>query len=152
MQVYRDRFAVRDVEFMAKVEEGLPRVMADPEKMTRVIERVLDNSLKFTPPEGYVHISALKSSESIITITIENSGPGIPSSDTERVFERFEQSGDIMTAKPEGTGLGLPIARNIVHKHGGQIRIDENFTEGCRTILTLPVADNGQGAATGGKM
>ena len=152
MQVYRDRFAVRDVEFIAKVDEGLPRVMADPEKMTKVIERVLDNSLKFTPPEGYVHISALKSSDSIITITIEDSGPGIPSSDMERVFERFEQSGDIMTAKPEGTGLGLPIARNIVHKHGGQIRIDENFIKGCRIILTLPVADNGQGAAAGGKM
>ncbi len=59
-------------------------------------------------------------------------------SKTKRIFDRFEQGGDIMTEKPEGTGLGLPIAKAIVVGHRGTIRLDEEYENGCRIIVTLP--------------
>jgi signal transduction histidine kinase len=59
-----------------------------------------------------------------------------------RIFDRFEQGGDIMTEKPEGTGLGLPIAKAIVAGHRGTIRLDEEYVYGCRIIVTLPCLDS----------
>ena len=80
---------------------------------------------------------------------MEDTGPGIPFGEKERVFERFEQGGDIMTSKPEGTGLGLPIARAIIERHGGRLWLDEDYRDGCRILFTLPRGTQGAPAGEG---
>ena len=77
-----------------------------------------------------------------VLISVEDSGSGVPHEDMNRIFDRFEQGGDIMTEKPEGTGLGLPIAKAIVAGHRGTIRLDEDYADGCRIIVTLPSVDS----------
>jgi signal transduction histidine kinase len=114
----------------------------DPDKMIKVFDKLLDNALKFTPQGGYTRVTAHSEEGGPVVIQVEDSGTGIPSEDYKRIFDRFEQGGDIMTEKPEGTGLGLPIARAIVARHGGGITLDEQFDEGCRIVVTLSVAQD----------
>jgi len=131
------RFQEKRIDLSGEVPPGLPEVNLDAPKMTKVLDKLLDNSLKFTPPGGACRIRVLPWEGGEVVVMVEDSGPGIPISERERVFGRFEQGGDIMTDKPKGTGLGLPIARAIVTRHGGQLWLDESFAAGCRIVFTL---------------
>ena len=131
-------FSSRGIELIVDISEGLPEVYVDVEKVTKVFNKLLDNSLKFTPEGGYTKVACTNSNDDGIKVLIEDSGPGIPRAEHETVFERFEQSGDILTSKPAGTGLGLSIARAIVAQHGGTLSIDESFMDGCRVYFNLP--------------
>ena len=110
--------------------------------MSKAIEKLLDNALKFTPQGGFTRVDAQPKEAGGIVIYVEDSGPGIGEGDRDRIFERFEQGGDIMTEKPEGTGLGLPIAKAIILRQGGSISADRTHETGCRFIVTLPAADD----------
>lgn len=143
------RFGLKGVDLSLDLPDRLPPVWADQDKMIKVFDKLLDNALKFTPQEGYVRIKAQSYGAGGVLISVEDSGSGIPREDTIRIFDRFEQGGDIMTEKPEGTGLGLPIAKAIVIGHRGTIRLDENCVDGCRIIVTLPSLDSWGKETTG---
>jgi signal transduction histidine kinase len=136
------RFGGKGVLLSLDLPDDLPAVRVDPDKMIKVFDKLLDNALKFTPSGGYTRVSARREGDSMVLIQVEDSGAGIPSKDRQRIFDRFEQGGDIMTEKPEGTGLGLPIARAIVSRQGGDISLDQQFDKGCRIIVTLPIGED----------
>jgi signal transduction histidine kinase len=136
------RFGSKGVLLSLDLPDDLPAVRVDPDKMIKVFDKLLDNALKFTPSGGYARVSARREGDSMVLIQVEDSGAGIPSEDRQRIFDRFEQGGDIMTEKPEGTGLGLPIARAIVSRQGGDISMDQQFDKGCRIIVTLPIGED----------
>ena len=136
------RFGLKGVDLTLDLPDGLPTVWVDNDKMIKVFDKLLDNALKFTPQGGYVTIRAQSHGEGGILVSVEDSGSGVPQEDTSRIFERFEQVGDIMTEKPEGTGLGLPIARAIVTGHRGTIEVDETYADGCRVLVSLPSLDS----------
>jgi signal transduction histidine kinase len=117
--------------------------------MIKVFDKLLDNALKFTPQGGYARIKAQSYGDGGVIITVEDSGSGVRREDMTRIFDRFEQGGDIMTEKPDGTGLGLPIAKAIVTGHRGTIRLDEDYAAGCRIIVTLPSLDSWGKGITG---
>jgi len=135
------RFGNKGVLLSLDLPDNLPAVRVDPDKMIKVFDKLLDNALKFTPSGGYTRVSAHREGDSVL-IQVEDSGAGIPSGDRHRMFDRFEQGGDIMTEKPEGTGLGLPIARAIVSRQGGDVSLDQQFDKGCRIIVTLPIGED----------
>lgn len=132
------RFGVKGVELTLDLPDRLPPIWADQDKMIKVFDKLLDNALKFTPAGGFARVKAQGNPDGGVIITVEDSGSGVPLEDMNRVFDRFEQGGDIMTEKPEGTGLGLPIAKAIVTGHRGTILLDENFSDGTRIVVTLP--------------
>jgi signal transduction histidine kinase len=136
------RFGLKGVDLSLDLPDRLPPVWADKDKMIKVFDKLLDNALKFTPQGGYARIKAQSYGDGGVLISIEDSGSGVPYEDMDRIFDRFEQGGDIMTEKPEGTGLGLPIAKAIVVGHRGTIRLDEDYADGCRIIVTLPSVDS----------
>ncbi len=136
------RFGLKGVDLSLDLPDRLPPVWVDKDKMIKVFDKLLDNALKFTPQGGYARIKAQSYGDGGVLISVEDSGSGVPHEDTNRIFDRFEQGGDIMTEKPEGTGLGLPIAKAIVAGHRGTIRLDEDYADGCRIIVTLPSVDS----------
>ncbi len=124
------------------VEDRTPptlTVLADAGQIGRVLTNLLHNAIKFTPQGGRVTISAEPGGE-WATISVTDSGPGIPPAERERVFERFYR-GDRARGRG-GTGLGLAIARHIVAGHGGTIRAEEApGGHGARLSFTLPLAE-----------
>jgi signal transduction histidine kinase len=136
------RFGVKGVDLTLDLPEHLPPVWADQDKMIKVFDKLLDNALKFTSAGGFARVKAQGNVDGGVRITVEDSGSGVPPEDMNRIFDRFEQGGDIMTEKPEGTGLGLPIAKAIVTGHRGTIALDENYTGGTGIIVTLPSVES----------
>jgi signal transduction histidine kinase len=132
------RFGLKGVDLTLDLPDRLPPVWADQDKMIKVFDKLLDNALKFTPAGGFARVKAQSNVGDGVSITVEDSGSGVPPEDVSRIFDRFEQGGDIMTEKPEGTGLGLPIAKAIVSGHRGTVALDESYTNGTRIIVTLP--------------
>jgi two-component system sensor histidine kinase ChvG len=101
--------------------------------------RILDNAVKFTPEGGHIR-ATVATNGSNVEIRIDDDGPGIPDADRERVFDRFQQLGDVMTGKPQGTGLGLAIVRRIVEASGGDVRCEGSDLGGARFVVRIPIA------------
>jgi signal transduction histidine kinase len=124
---------------------GLPEIIGDPDRLSQVMNNLIDNALKHTQPGGKVSICA-KDLVRNLEISVSDTGPGIPTEDLSRVFERFYQ---IEKSRPggsgRGAGLGLSIAREIILAHKGVIYVQnnrdtDNFKTGCTFVVKLPIA------------
>jgi signal transduction histidine kinase len=111
----------REVSLKLICEHNLPEIIGDPDRLTQVFTNILDNALKYTPSGGQVQLSA-KYLDSMLEVSVMDSGPGIPAADINRLFERFYQTDKSRPGgEGRGFGLGLAIAREIVLAHGGVI-------------------------------
>lgn len=111
-----------------------PYVWAHAKRVEQVLVHLLHNAAKFTR-EGEIILSyACLRDEGLLRFTVTDTGPGIPPDQQDRVFERFVK---LDTFVP-GTGLGLPICRLIAEKMGGSLRIDPDYTDGCRIVFDIP--------------
>ena len=119
------------------VEPELPTVIGDRDRLIQVVINLISNAVKFTP-SGTVTGSARRDGDHVV-VSIADTGVGIAAEDQERVFEQFRQAGDTLTDKPRGTGLGLPICREIVEHHGGHIWVESRVGVGSTFFFTLPV-------------
>ncbi len=113
-------------------------VLADPDQVGRVLNNLLHNAIKFTPPGGIIEVSVALEGE-WVCVAVSDTGPGIPEEERERIFERFYR-GD-RARQGSGTGLGLAIAKHIVEGHGGKIWAEQaSPSGGARICFTLPTA------------
>lgn len=115
-----------------------PILYVDPQRMKQVLNNLLTNAIKFTPPGGTITISARPYDERFAMISISDTGTGIPVEDRAHIFERFYQSNSRQQSKIGGYGLGLPIARLIVEQHGGTIGFDTVLDKGTTFYFTAP--------------
>lgn len=121
-----------------EIAPGVPPVMADRERIERVLINLLTNAIKFSPLEELILVRSLQKGE-MVEISVTNRGPGIAAIDLPYIFERYYRSQ--ISGKKEGTGLGLYISRLLVEAHGGVIWVENNLEgEGCTFTFTLPVA------------
>ncbi len=133
-----------DVALKVEVQEGLPAFIGDADRMLQVLVNLLNNAAKFTE-RGEVRIKAFLNADKLLQIEVHDSGIGFPPEDAEAIFDKFQQSqqGDTLSERPKGTGLGLAISREIVARHGGQIRATSEQGKGSVFTLTLPVVQGG---------
>ncbi len=125
------------LERIREIEPGLPEVIGDRDRLLQVLINLISNAVKFTRT-GSVTIRARVQNDEMV-IDIIDTGIGIPPEYQETVFEKFKQVGDTLTDKPKGTGLGLPICKQIVEHHQGRIWV-ESEGEGRTTFsFTLPL-------------
>lgn len=124
--------------FTVELEVDLPPVCVDPVQIEQVLVNILDNALKYSPPDSPIRVSAaVEPGSHAVRVTVENEGPAIPVGERERVFAKFYRVTAGSTAS--GSGLGLAIARGLVAAHGGRIWIDGGESEGTRVYFTVPV-------------
>jgi len=128
------------------ISSPAPMLCIDPQRMKQVLNNLIINAIKFTPPGGTVTIRAFPYNERFVMITVSDTGYGIPVEDRPHVFERFYQSNHSSQSKVGGYGLGLTIARLIVEQHGGIINFDTNLGEGTTFYFTAPLYNNDQGS------
>lgn len=111
----------------------------DPIRIRQVIGNLIQNSIRHTPPGGWVKIfTGSPHEDGLVEISIEDSGEGIPAEDRPHIFERFYRVDDGRSRREGGTGLGLAIARQIVLQHGGWIRAESAPRGGARITFSLP--------------
>jgi len=116
--------------------EGLPAVVVDRDRLMQVIMNLLSNAIKFTPAEGTIIVeSGRQAFPAGVSVSVRDTGRGIPVSELNRIFEKFHRAGDAATGAMEGTGLGLAICRQIVEHYGG--RIWASSSEGRGSVFTF---------------
>jgi signal transduction histidine kinase len=117
-----------------EVEEALPRVQADRDRILQVFGNLIGNAIKFTPEDGTVRVRAERG-EAEVRFRVTDSGPGIGPEDIDYVFDRFWQA---RRARAGGAGLGLAIARGIIVAHGGEMWVESEVGCGSTFVFTLP--------------
>jgi two-component system sensor histidine kinase MprB len=108
-------------------------VTGESASLERAVTNLLDNAVKWSPPEGTVRIRLNHG-----TLTVDDEGPGIAPGDREQVFERFYRSEE--SRSMPGSGLGLSIVRQVIERHSGNVRVDETERGGTRMVLQVPGA------------
>jgi signal transduction histidine kinase/DNA-binding response OmpR family regulator len=131
----------KGLRLVKEVEEGLPLITADCDRLIQVVINLISNAVKFTDA-GSVTCRAVRQGSTIV-VSVIDTGAGIAPADQPKVFERFKQVGDTLTDKPKGTGLGLPICREIVEHHGGRIWLHSEPGQGSTFSFSLPMALEG---------
>jgi signal transduction histidine kinase/DNA-binding response OmpR family regulator len=130
-------FEQKGLRLDKRVGDGLPAVTGDRDRLIQVVINLISNAVKFTP-QGTITCAAERRGHELV-ISVTDTGVGIAPADQPKVFERFKQVGDTLTDKPKGTGLGLPICREIVEHHGGRIWVESEIGHGSTFLFTLPV-------------
>jgi signal transduction histidine kinase len=128
----------KDVTLAIKLPESPYTVVYDAEEIRRVLQNLLDNSLKFTPRGGTISVG-LEESESFVRITVADTGRGICEEDQPKLFQRFWQSASSGGRYYASTGLGLYLCRKIVELHGGKIACESASGRGSRFHFSLPL-------------
>lgn len=130
-------FEQKGLKLKKNIPEDLPIIKADEDKLIQVVINLLSNAVKFTK-KGTVSIEAYQEKGQLI-FEVQDTGIGIADEDRHKIFERFRQAGDTLTDKPQGTGLGLPICREIIEHHGGIIWMKSEFNVGSTFFFSIPV-------------
>ena len=113
-------------------------LMADPDRLTQVMLNLLSNAAKFVPPQsGRVEVQ-MTLPPGRLRVAVQDNGPGVPAAQQALIFERFRQGGDA-AHRPQGTGLGLPISRQIVEHFGGRMWIEDRAGGGACFVFELPL-------------
>jgi PAS domain S-box-containing protein len=132
-------FQQKGLELTTALAPDLPAIVGDKQRLTQVMVNLLSNAVKFTDI-GTVSCSAHldPDRQDRILVKLSDTGIGIAAQDREKIFEKFKQVGDILTNKPNGTGLGLPICKEIIEHHGGKIWVESELEKGSTFSFFLP--------------
>jgi two-component system, OmpR family, sensor histidine kinase KdpD len=129
----RLRPSLEDRPVEIRVGEGIPEVPMDVVQIDQVLNNLIENSIKFSPPGSPISLVAVGHPRGV-RVTVSDRGPGIPKEDRVRIFEPFERGG----VAQSGTGLGLAISKAIVVAHGGRMWVSDNPQGGAAFTFELP--------------
>lgn len=141
LEFFKSQALTKRVAISAEIDEHLPAVSFDALRMTQVMNNLLSNSLKYTPEHGKIQVK-VKADRDCITLSVSDTGAGIPRDKQSVLFSKF---GQIMssvghgTTHLSGTGLGLFITKGIVEAHGGKISLQSEENKGTTVTFTLPI-------------
>jgi signal transduction histidine kinase len=135
----RAQAAALDIELQTSVDEGLPGVTVDPDRITQVLANLIDNAVRHTPAGGTISVRA-KAADDKLRFEVEDSGEGLAPDEIPHLFERFYRADKARSRETGGSGLGLAIAQSIVQAHGGVIWAENAAGAGARFVVELPAA------------
>jgi len=141
-------FEDKGLALEVRIPAELPAVWADRDRLIQVLVNLLSNAVKFSgQPDDRVTVTAAATGGRL-RVSVRDTGPGIAPADHERIFERFQQAGGTLANKPRGTGLGLPISRQIVERFGGRLWVESRPGAGADFIFDLPLLQQPAATAT----
>jgi signal transduction histidine kinase len=130
-------FRERGASVVLQLPQTLPTLRADADRLTQVLLNLLSNAAKFVPRgSGRVELR-LDADADGVTVSVQDNGAGVPAEQRALIFEKFRQGGDALN-RPQGTGLGLPISRQIVEHFGGRMGLRDDTEQGACFYFTLP--------------
>ncbi|TVX89789.1 cell wall metabolism sensor histidine kinase WalK [Paenibacillus agilis] len=139
MDRFSFQFRKKRIDARFEIESGIESLVMDRDQIDQVLDNVLSNAVKYTPDHGTIRLrAAWIEGRSMVAVTVDDNGMGIPKKDLARIFERFYRVDKARSRGMGGTGLGLSIAREIIRVHGGTITIDSEWEQGTQVTFTLP--------------
>jgi signal transduction histidine kinase len=140
LDMMRGRAEEKELAMVGIIEDGLPELIADKDKIKQVILNLLSNAIKYNYPKGSVELSA-RLGEAEIILSVSDTGPGISEENLKHLFEKFFRvPGTEKLAV--GTGLGLSICKRVVETHGGRIEVQSQVDKGTVFIVHLPLTSS----------
>jgi len=127
----------KGIKFETCFDSKLSRVLADPDRLTQVLTNLVDNAIKFSGKNGQIRIEA-KEGKDAVEVSVADSGIGISAENFNRIFNKFQKVESGIRSKLKGTGLGLPISKEIVQLHGGKIWVESEIGKGSKFTFTIP--------------
>jgi len=143
LEIIRELPESENISFQMKIDENIPIIQANGDKLRTAFGNLLDNAVKFNKEGGRVLVTLRRikiKGEVWIRCEVRDTGDGISEEHWEVIFDRFRQIGDILTDKPQGMGLGLPITKEIIERHGGRVRVNSTLTKGSVFYFDLPAS------------
>ncbi|HMK09303.1 MAG TPA: ATP-binding protein, partial [Anaerolineales bacterium] len=138
VQTYRPQAANKQVALSLEVPDTLAAIEADPTLLRQAVANLVDNAIKYTPPQGRVRISAAQSDGKQL-FRVEDSGVGVAPADQPRLFEKFYRARGAEAAHERGSGLGLAIVKSIAEQHGGRVTVESRLGSGSVFTLEVPI-------------
>ena len=135
------------VRIEIRIDPTVPSLIGDMDRLKRVLLNLLANAVRYTAEDTAVDVSTA-ASENGLCFCVRDYGPGLTQHAQKHVFDRFYRGTDNITERTHGTGLGLPIAKAIVEKHGGRIWVESEPGHGATFCFWLPLHPSGDPAAT----
>ena len=132
--------AEKDLRVSVNLQQPLPDIAADRRRLAEVLQNLLDNAMQYTPAGGQIMVGA-SANGAEVTITVSDTGIGIPQADQSRIFERFYRVDVARSREVGGTGLGLSISKHLVEAHGGRIWVESEVGQGSQFHFTVPIFD-----------
>jgi signal transduction histidine kinase len=111
---------------------------ADRDKITQVLVNIVGNAVKFTPANGKVTITVEQPEQKSVTVSVRDTGPGIPEDEADKIFDKFYQVARVNKEKTKGAGLGLAISKALIEMHGGNLWIESEVGKGSVFSFTVP--------------
>ena len=121
-------------------------MFSDQDRLVQVVTNFLSNSIKFTPTGGEIQVKSRLSPDldadtggAMVEVSVSDNGVGIEESEIAKIFNRFQQAGDALSDRPQGSGLGLHISKEIVDHLGGEIWVESELGSGSTFFFTVPM-------------
>ena len=137
MVLVRERALRHQLALRANIAPDVTEIIADQRKFKQILINLLTNAVKFSYPHGWVEVIARRDTNGVM-VTVKDSGMGVAVQDHAAIFEEFRQLKSSGSAKLEGTGLGLSLAKSLVELHGGRIWVESELGRGAAFTFTLP--------------
>jgi signal transduction histidine kinase len=131
-------FRAKNVGLETRLPEVAPYVRADRDRLVQVLINLLSNAVKFVRPDDGRVVVEVVAGGGTLRVRVSDNGPGIDPQNQQVIFEKFRQAGNTMTDKPQGTGLGLPISRQIIEHFGGRLWVESVPGKGATFVFELP--------------
>jgi signal transduction histidine kinase len=133
----------KGLSIVTDIPDNLPLITIDPRRIGQVLRNLLDNAVKHTNSGGTIKVTAGLQHDSI-SISVSDTGEGIPEADLPNIFERFYRVDRSRNRATGGSGLGLTIAKRLVEAHGGTIEVQSEIGKGSRFTFTIPIDHDGK--------
>ena len=130
-----------NIRLEVDIARNLPPIRVDRDRLIQVIVNLVSNAVKFCDKANGVVRVVARQDDGNLRVDIEDNGIGIALDQQAKIFERFQQAGNVLTDKPQGTGLGLPISRQILQRLGGEISVTSDLGKGSSFSFYIPIAE-----------
>lgn len=139
LELVKPRMLEKKQTLLVKLPPDIPAVMADKRRLKQVLINILSNAHKFTPERGRIVVTAGNGGDGTVIIAVQDTGIGMTDEQLAIALKPFGQVDSSRARAQEGTGLGLPISKSIIEKHGGRLVITSSANVGTTVAFTLPI-------------
>ncbi len=139
VEINRDYAHRKGTDLSLELDENLPKLKADPARLSQVANNFIGNALKFSPKGATAPVVRTRAEDGLVFLEVSDAGPGLKEEDLRRVFGKYARLSNSPTGGEKSSGLGLAICKQMIELHGGQVGVQNNPDQGATFWFRLPV-------------